>query len=252
MVGWEEVLGKVKPYIPVAFKRGVKRRLPRRYHHYFDPDWHRRTIRRNIGHWDYLGRLQLDYLVAHGLEPRHYLLDVGCGPLRAGVHFIGYLEPGHYAGVDKHGHVLETAQLVELRRYGLEEKQPTLLTSEHFEFGKLGRTFDFAIAQSVFTHLPLNAIRRCLVEMEKVLTPDGRFYATIHENPFGKTYLGEIQQSEQVVSYPDRDRYHYDLDTLRTACEGTGLTMAYEGSWGHPENQKMIAFSREAVAAAHA
>ena len=67
---------------------------------------------------------------------------------------------------------------------------------------------------------------------------------TIYENPNGKQFLGEIQQSERVVSYPDRDKYHYDLDTLRCAAQGTGLTMSYNGDWGHPDNQKVVVFSR--------
>jgi hypothetical protein len=100
----------------------------------------------------------------------------------------------------------------------------------------------------VFTHLPVNNIVRCLVEMAKVLNPGGRFYATIYENPNGKQFLGEIQQSERVVSYPDRDKYHYDLETLRCAAQGTGLTMSYNGDWGHPDNQKMVVFSRDADA----
>lgn len=243
----QAILGQLKRIVPVAVKRPVRRALPDRYLRYFDPDWHRRTIRRNIGYWDYLGKLQLDYLVERGLEPEHHLLDVGCGPLRAGVHFIRYLETGHYAGVDKRGNVLETARAVELPRYGIEDKEPQLLATDHFEFGKLGKRFDYAIAQSVFTHLPLNSIIRCLVEMSRVLNPGGKFYATIYENPQGKKYLGSIQQSERVVSYYDRDKYHYDLDTLRAACQGTGLTMSYDGDWGHPDNQKMVVFTPEAT-----
>jgi hypothetical protein len=94
----------------------------------------------------------------------------------------------------------------------------------------------------VFTHLPLNTIVRCLVEMQKVLAPDGRFYATIYENPQGKTYVDEIQQSERVTSHYDSDSYHYDLETLGAACQGTGLAMEYMGAWGHPDNQKMVVF----------
>ena len=240
----QALAGRVKPFVPVFVKRPLQRALPTRYRRYFDPDWHRRTIRRNVGQWDYLGRLQLDYLVERGLEPGHHLLDVGCGPLRAGVHFIEYLEPGHYAGVDKRGDVLEAAREIEVPRYGLESKEPTLLATDHFEFGKLGRTFDFAIAQSVFTHLPLNAIVRCLVEMGRVLNPGGRFYATIYENPHGKLFLEDIQQSETGISHYDRDLYHYDQDALRFACEGTGLSFAYEGDWAHPNNQKMVVFTR--------
>ena len=239
------LVGRVKPFVPTFVKRPLQRALPARYRQYVDPDWHRRTIRRNVGHWDYLGQLQLDYLVERGLQPSHHVLDVGCGPLRAGVHFIRYLEPGHYAGVDKRGDVLEAARVVELPRYDLEGKEPTLLATEHFEFGKLGRTFDFAIAQSVFTHLPLNAIIRCLVEMSQVLRLGGRFYATIYENPHGKLFLDDIQQSETGVSRYDSDLYHYDLDALRFACEGTGLSFGYEGDWSHPNNQKMVVFTRE-------
>jgi SAM-dependent methyltransferase len=240
------ILGKLKGYVPIGVKRRVRRALPDRYRRFWDPDWHRSTVRGNDAFWDYLGKRQLDYLVEQGLQPSHYVLDVGCGPLRAGVHFIGYLEPGHYAGIDKREDTLERARRVELPRYGLEDKAPLLLVNGAFEFSELGETFDYAIAQSVFTHLTVNVITRCLVEMAKVLRPGGRFYATIYENPQGKTYLGEIQQSERVVSYPDRDKYHYDLDTLRAACQGTGLTMSYGGDWGHPDNQKMVVFTRDA------
>jgi SAM-dependent methyltransferase len=239
------MLGKVKQYVPISVKRRLRKALPERYRRFWDPDWHRGTVRGTDAFWDYLGKLQLDYLVEQGLRPEHYVLDVGCGPLRAGVHFIGYLEPGHYAGIDKRGDTLERARDIELPRYGLADKRPKLLVNGAFEFSKLGQTFDFAIAQSVFTHLPVNNIVRCLVEMAKVLNPGGRFYATIYENPNGKQFLGEIQQSERVVSYPDRDKYHYDLDTLRCAAQGTGLTMSYNGDWGHPDNQKIVVFSRE-------
>jgi SAM-dependent methyltransferase len=241
------ILGTLKQHVPIGVKRRVRRALPESFRRFWDPDWHRSTVRGTDAFWDYLGKLQLDYMVEQGLQPEHYLLDVGCGPLRAGVHFIGYLEPGHYAGVDKRGARLERARDVELPRYGLQDKAPMLLVNEQFEFGKLGQTFDYAIAQSVFTHLPLNVIMRCLVEMSRVLRPGGRFYATIYENPQGKAYLGEIQQSERVVSYPDQDKYHYDLDTLRAACEGMGLTMSYAGDWGHPDNQKMVVFTRDAT-----
>jgi SAM-dependent methyltransferase len=243
MTSSQAILGQLKRIVPVAVKRPVRRAIPSRYHRYFDPQWHRQTIG-NMPQWDYLGRLQLDYLVERGLEPHHHLLDVGCGPLRAGIHFIEYLEPGHYVGTDKRGDVLETARIVELPQRGLEAKDPLLVADERFEFGKLGRTFDFAMAQSVFTHLPLNSIMRCLVEMGRALNPGGKFYASIFENPQGKLHLDDIQQAETTLTHYERDFYHYDLDTLRFACEGTGLTLGYEGDYGHPHNEKMLVFTR--------
>lgn len=240
------IRAELKRYVPLSVKRRVRRTLPARYRRFWDPDWHRGTVRGTAAFWEELGRLQLDYLVENGLQPSHYLLDVGCGPLRAGVHFIGYLEPGHYAGIDKRADNLERARKIELPRHGLEPKHPLFLVNGAFEFSKLGQTFDYAIAQSVFTHLPLNQIMRCLVEMERVLRPGGRFFATIYSNPQGKSYLGDIQQSERVTSHYDRDSFHYDIDTIRLACEGTGLTFSYAGDWEHPDNQKMVVFTREA------
>ena len=240
------IRAELKRVVPRSVKRRVRRTLPERYRRLWDPDWHRATVRGTTAFWEELGRLQLDYLVENGLQPSHYLLDVGCGPLRAGVHFIGYLEPGHYAGIDKRSDNLERARKVELPRHRLEAKNPLFLVNGAFEFTRLGQTFDYAIAQSVFTHLPLNQIMRCLVEMERVLRPGGKFFATIYANPQGKSYLGDIQQSERVTSHYDRDSYHYDIDTIRLACEGTGLTFSYAGDWEHPDNQKMVVFTPEA------
>jgi SAM-dependent methyltransferase len=229
--------------VPLGLKRTVKRRIPTRYHRHFDPDWHRRTIG-FVEEWEEHGRAQFDYLVAQGLEPHHCLLDVGCGPLRGGVHFIRYLEPGNYVGVDKNAAVLEAAREVELERYGLRERRPTLVPMENFDFPALDRTFDFAWAQSVFTHLPLNSIVRCLMRIEQVLVEGGRFYATFYENGRGKRNLEPIRQSEQVTSYFDRDSYHYDVGSFEWACTGTSLEVSYLGGWNNPRNQKVLLFTK--------
>ena len=239
----QNLLVKVKPYVPVGLKRSVKRHVPTRYYHYFDPQWHRRTIG-YVEEWDEHGQTQFHYLKSHGLEPNHYFLDVGCGPLRGGVHFIRYLEPGHYYGVEKNEAVLETAREVELPRYGLVDKEPTLRADESFDFAALGQTFDVAWAQSVFTHLPVNSIIRCLINLEQALRPGGRFYATFYENPEGKRNLEPIRQSPQVESYFDRDSYHYDVGTFEWICAGTSLTVEYLGGWNNPRNQKVLLFTK--------
>ena len=239
----ESLLVKVKPLVPLAVKRGLKRRIPSRYHHYFDPDWHRRTIG-YVEEWEEHGQAQLDYLVGQGLEPHHYLLDIGCGPLRGGVHFIRYLEPGHYFGVEKNAAVLATAERVELPRYGLEDKRPTLRADENFDFASLGRTFDYAWAQSVFTHLPVNSIIRCLMNVERALVDGGKFLATFYENEHGKRNLEPIRQSPQVVSYFDRDSYHYDVGAFEWICAGTSLAVRYLGGWNNPRNQKVLLFKK--------
>jgi SAM-dependent methyltransferase len=194
--------------------------------------------------WERLGKLQFDFLVGRGLEPHHYLLDVGCGPLRAGVHFIRFLEPGHYFGVDRRGDRLEAGRTVELRLQGLADKRPVLAAMDDFGFARLGQTFDYALAQSVFTHLPLNNIIRCLVNMESALVPGGKFFATIYVNERGKRNLDPIEQRSGIVTHMDKNPYHYDLATFEWICDGTSLTPEYIGDWNSPRNQKMLVFTK--------
>lgn len=237
----QRVFGAVTPHVPVSVKRPLKRALPRRYWRYVDPDWHRKAIGLP---WDELGRLQYDFLVGRGLEPEHYLLDVGCGPLRAGLHFIRHLEPGHYYGVDLHAELLAAGRDVELPRHGLVDKRPVLTVMADFDFRKLDRQFDFALAQSVFTHLPLNHIIRCLMRMEEALVPGGQFYATIYENAQGKRNLDPVEQKPGLWTHFDEDFFHYDFATFEWICEGTKLRPEYVGDWKNPRNQKMLVFTK--------
>lgn len=239
----EKVVQATKPFVPTAVKRQMKAAVPVRYHHHFDPDWHRRTIG-SVPLWEHLGQLQFDFLVEQGLLPEHRLLDVGCGPLRGGVKFIKYLEPGHYFGVDKRADVVEESLRIELPRAGLAVRRPTVVAMGDFGFGRLNQTFDYAIAQSVFTHLPLNSIIRCLMNMEEVLVEGGQFYATFYENERGKRNIQDLHQTASVTTHFDFDYYHYDMASFEWACADTALVPEYLGGWNNPYNQKMVVFRK--------
>jgi hypothetical protein len=88
------------------------------------------------GNWDALGTLQFEFLLAQGLLPNSYLLDIGAGCLRGGVRYAEYLAPGHYFGVDAHQSLLDAGYDIELAAAGLRHKVPrsNLLASESFEF----------------------------------------------------------------------------------------------------------------------
>ena len=55
-------------------------------------------------HWEELGSLQFRFMVDQGLLPHHVLVDIACGSLRGGVHFIPYLDPGNYLACYNVGH----------------------------------------------------------------------------------------------------------------------------------------------------
>lgn len=206
--------------------------------------WHRAAVG---GLWDELGQLQFEFLVSRGLRPHHHVLDIGCGSLRAGVKLIAYLDAGHYHGVDKDAELLRCGQELELSA-DLRRKAPVLAHMEDFELHMLGRRFDFAIAQSVFTHLPVNRIARCLSGVHGVLARSGVFYATFFENERGPRHLEPLQWPTTdglvITTYFDRDPYHYDVDTFKWLCRRAGLRLDYLGDWGHPRGQRMLAFRR--------
>jgi SAM-dependent methyltransferase len=237
----QKVFGSVSPHVPLSVKRPIKRSIPKRYHRFIDPEWHRWSIG---GKWEELGNLQFDYMVEHGLEPHHRLLDVGCGPLRGGVHFIRYLDEGNYTGVEKDIRKLRAGREVELAHAGLEQKRPRLVHMENFDFPSLGQSYDFALAQSVFTHLSINHIIRCLMNIDRVLVPGGTFFATNYENTEGKRNLDPIEQRPGLWSNFDRDFFHYDVATFEWIVQDTGLTVEYLGEWSNPRNQRMLAFRK--------
>jgi len=185
--------------------------------------------------------------VANGLRPDHYLLDIGCGCLRGGVKFVPFLEAGHYYGVDADEALLEAGRQ-EIRSIGAEDRNPNLNRIADFGFGKLGRKFDYALAQSVFTHLSFNSIARCLIEISRALEPGGKFFATYFENERGKPILDAVEwvgREVSIVSHFDQDPYHYAFQDLEYACSGLGLRVERGKDWRHPRKQRMAIFTRE-------
>lgn len=206
--------------------------------------WHREAVG---GLWDEMGRLQFDFLANHGLKPDHKLLDIGCGSMRGGVHFVSYLKNGNYYGVDRDKALLDAGRN-ELETQGLLWKAPILEEISDFGFGRLGAKFDFLLAQSVFTHLDLNNIMRCLVNVTKVMHPLGRLYATFFLNHAGPTYLDPIPHTtsdgSRIDSHYSQDPYHYDLGVLEWIASQVGLKASYIGDWNHPRDQKMLLLTR--------
>lgn len=232
----------IKYCVPSPAKPVIKKLVSSRYYNILNPNWYRSAVG---GLWEEIGKLQFDFLVEQGLRPDHYLLDVGCGSLRGGINFIRYLEPGHYFGIDISERLLDAGKGA-LKRSNLIHKNPILVRTGNFDFQSLNQEFDFALAQSLFTHLPLNSIIRCIVNIEKIIVQGGRFYATFFENPQGKFNLEPIMHyrvdGPNFATYFDKDPYHYIFKTFKWICEGTKLKVKYIGDWNHPRDQKMMVF----------
>ncbi len=196
------------------------------------------------GMWDEVGRLQLEFLQREGLTPQSTVLDVGCGCLRAGVQFVRFLEPGRDYGLDVNASLVRAGLEVELPKAGLSGRLSPdhLLVNGSFEGRRFGVAFDYALAQSVFTHLSALAIGGALRELALCVRPGGRLYATFFE---ARAPVPEsLAQEGGVVSFRDHDPFHYRFRDLAALCAGLPWNPVYLGDWGHPRGQRMIRFER--------
>jgi SAM-dependent methyltransferase len=196
------------------------------------------------GAWDRIGNHQFEYMVQVGLQPQHRLLDVGCGAMRGGVRFAAYLDPGNYFGIDVNDRLIEAALKVEVPAAGLVDRVPAenLQVTARFD-PTFGVTFDYALAVSVFTHLPLNYIRLCLANLAPVMAPGGRFFATFFSVPDDVPYQDSYRQVH-VTTYPERDPFHYRPSELLWAASADEWEATLIGDWGHPRGQQMMEYRR--------
>jgi len=194
------------------------------------------------GMWEEIGLLQFEFMKSRGLRPGHKLCDTGCGSLRGGVHFVRYLDAGNYYGLDINASLIEGGRQ-ELAQAGLDEKKANLLVNDGFEMSRFGAKFDYMLAVSVFTHLYANHIVRCLAEAQKALAPGGQFLATFFQAPRPAHLEPITQEPGAVVTYFDRDPFHYSIEEMRLLGGLAGLETDLIGDWQHPRNQRMLAFS---------
>lgn len=213
------------------------------YNNQIDDDAIRKGAHRGFvgGMWDLLGQLQFDFMINAGLKPHHRFLDVGCGCLRGGIKFIEYLEPGNYYGLDINASLLKAGEH-ELTLSQLDHKLPTLVHDENFSFDKLGNEFDFLLAISVFTHLPINNINHCLAKAVKVMGTESRFYATYFEAPSAVFFEKIAHQPGDIITNYDSDPFHNSFSEYQWMAEQNKLTVTNIGNWEHPRNQKMLEF----------
>jgi hypothetical protein len=219
-------------YDESAVKRGV------------DAGIHREMIG---GLWDEIGDLQMAFLRSQGLSSASSLLDIGCGSLRLGVRAVDYLDANKYWGTDLNHALMEAGYQKEIAPAGLAEKLPPgqLVEDGEFRFPGIPPVMDFAIAQSVFTHLPVRYLRQCLVSLGGHLQGPCTFFATFFIVPAGEFDGAFSHQPGDVVTHPGQDPYHYRLEDLSEAAQGTPWRMDYIGDWSHPRAQQMAAFRKD-------
>lgn len=199
---------------------------------YHQPDFIPQAIARGQhraiigGRWEETGWQQMRLLIAEGLRPRHSLLDIGAGPLRTGCRAVPYLNPGNYWATDISGDLLAQGyrrELSEADRFRLPRAQ--LIEDGAFDFPGLPQQMDYILCFAVFTHLPMNHLRRGLLRVSQHFTRFGKLIFTVFLAPDAQAVTGPVRQPDGVVTHDIRPPYHMLASDVRHFAAGAGLRL---------------------------
>jgi SAM-dependent methyltransferase len=119
-----------------------------------------------------------EFLLGRGLASGHTFLDYGCGRMRLGALVIPYLTTGRYTGAELSPDALEKGVGHLAKKGILPGSYDTVVISDCNLRELQGRSFDFIMANSVFTHTPENEISQMLVSMRPLIKKGRQFFFT--------------------------------------------------------------------------
>ncbi|PYJ19875.1 MAG: hypothetical protein DME92_11170, partial [Verrucomicrobia bacterium] len=147
-----------------------------------------------------------------------------CGSLRIGRLLIPYLNRGKYFGVEPNKWLVEEGIKRELGEDLVQIKYPTFFFTDSAEaVGEAKVSFDFALAQSIFSHCGLNLIKGWLSAVSRSLADGGALVATF--------LPGEEDSTQTDWVYPEC--VNYRPATLERAAANANLRFEIL-DWKHP------------------
>lgn len=186
--------------------------------------------------YDLVAAMQFNIATHFGLREEHFLLDIGCGSLRAGRLFIPYLLSERYFGVEPNAWLIEEGIRQNIGKDLVKMKKPCFSNNSVFCFSEFDRNFDFLLAQSIFSHASPSQIKKCFSEAQKVMKENSIFLATFVE--------GESNYSGEEWMYPNCVTYTFD--GIRNLAEEQGL-ICKRVDFPHPNGQSWLVISRSSL-----
>jgi ABC-type polysaccharide/polyol phosphate transport system ATPase subunit len=174
-----------------------------------------------------------------GMQPGHYVLDIGYTDSDVAAHLLAFLEPGRYWGFDRTPGIAETA----VRYFGHASNRGHFMANDTFDLSGAPPGFEYAMAGALFAQLPLNGIARCIASVTRVLGPSGRFFATWYENPQPDDF-NPIARGNGIDTYPDREPYHYPFSLIETVCDAVGAIVERTDVAGPQPGQQVLCIRR--------
>jgi SAM-dependent methyltransferase len=174
--------------------------------------------------YDLIAAMTFNLLTTLGLRQYHSLLDIGCGSLRIGRLLIPYLNRGKYFGIEPAEWLVAEGIKQELGETVVQTKGPTFFFTDSPEtVGRAKVSFDFALAQSIFSHCGLDLIKGWLSAVSRSLAQDGALVATF--------LPGDEDSLRKGWIYPEC--VNYRPATLERAAADVNLRFEIL-DWKHP------------------
>ena len=174
--------------------------------------------------YDLIAAMTFNLLTTLGLRQHHSLLDIGCGSLRVGRLLIPYLNQGKYFGVEPHEWLVAEGIKCELGETSVEVKRPTFFFSDSPNVVLQAKIpFDFALAQSIFSHCGPDLVKDWLSAVSRSLADNGALVATFLPGQEDPKQMGWV--------YPEC--VNYRPATLEKAAAEANLRFEIL-DWKHP------------------
>jgi hypothetical protein len=184
--------------------------------------------------YDLVAANQFNILTSLGLREHHNLLDIGCGSLRGGRLFITYLLSDRYYGIEPEDWLLEEGKSKNIGNEMIKLKNPHFDNNKNFKLSVFGKTFDFILAQSIFTHASQNQIKQCITEAKNVMTSNSIFVTNFLK--------GDVNNMSNDWLYPGCGTY--TLEFMLSLVNEIGL-FGKPLKWNHPNGLIWIAITKE-------
>ena len=173
--------------------------------------------------YDLVAAMSFNLLTTLGLRQHHSVLDLGCGSLRIGRLLIPYLNAGNYVGIEPNRWLVEEGIQRETGRDQIRIKRPRFHFGDSAKDLPAGEQYDFAVAQSVFSHCGPDLLERWLRDLAAHLKESGALAATF--------LIGDQDCQESGWLYPKSIRY--TVETMRARAQSAGLEF-HLLDWRHP------------------
>jgi len=167
--------------------------------------------------YDLISAMVFNLLTTLGLRQNHRVLDIGCGSLRVGRLLIPYLNRSNYTGIEPNQWLVRDGIDREVGRNLIEIKAPRLLHGDSADVLAAAESFDFAIAQSIFSHCGLDLIEAWLGGIAPHMECDGVVAATFIQGDedfegSGWIYPGCVRfRAETMAALGDRCGYAFKM-----------------------------------------